>query len=414
MEMHYPPAAEVFRTKVRTFLSENLPEGFSGTGTMEGLELDEFVTQWRKILFENGYLAPSWPKEFGGAGLTAMEGVILAEEYTKAGVPGGGPNDAFSIQMVGNTILRWGSDEQKAHYIPRILSGDDKWCQGYSEPNAGSDLGNLGCKAVLDGDQWVINGQKIWTSAGHLADHIFVLTRTDADAPKHKGISFMLVDMRQPGVEVRPIKMISGESEFNEVFFTDATCPKENVLGGTNNGWAVAMTLLGFERGEAAATAPIRFRNEFERLVALAHDYGKADDPIIRQRLAWCYTQVRIMEFQGKRVLTQFLQGKHPGPEASIGKLFWSEYHRKVTELGVDIMGMHATVPTGRKPQSAFSTDEAGAPNSTNSWSTVFLNARAGTIYAGTSQVQRNIVGEQVLGLPKEPRSDAGAWNAKH
>ena len=414
MEMHYPPAAEVFRTKVRTFLSENLPEGFSGTGTMEGLELDEFVTQWRKILFENGYLAPSWPKEFGGAGLTAMEGVILAEEYTKAGVPGGGPNDAFSIQMVGNTILRWGSDEQKAHYIPRILSGDDKWCQGYSEPNAGSDLGNLGCKAVLDGDQWVINGQKIWTSAGHLADHIFVLTRTDADAPKHKGISFMLVDMRQPGVEVRPIKMISGESEFNEVFFTDATCPKENVLGGTNNGWAVAMTLLGFERGEAAATAPIRFRNEFERLVVLAQEYGKADDPIIRQRLAWCYTQVRIMEFQGKRVLTQFLQGKHPGPEASIGKLFWSEYHRKVTELGVDIMGMHATVPTGRKPQSAFSTDEAGAPNSTNSWSTVFLNARAGTIYAGTSQVQRNIVGEQVLGLPKEPRSDAGAWNAKH
>ncbi len=414
MEMVYPPAAEEFRTKVRAFLAENLPEGFAGIGTMEGLELDEFVTQWRKILFENGYLASSWPKEFGGAGLTAMEGVILAEEFTKVGVPSGGPNDAFSIQMVGNTILRWGTDEQKAHYIPRILSGDDRWCQGYSEPNAGSDLGNLGCKAVLDGDQWVINGQKIWTSAGHLADHIFVLTRSDPDAPKHKGISFMLVDMRQPGVEVRPIKMISGESEFNEVFFTDATCPKENVLGGVNNGWAVAMTLLGFERGEAAATAPIRFRAEFERLVELAKQFGKADDPVIRQRLAWCYTQVRIMEFQGKRVLTQFLQGKHPGPEASIGKLFWSEYHRKVTELGVDIMGMHATVPTGRKPQSAFSTDEAGAPNSTNSWSTVFLNARAGTIYAGTSQVQRNIVGEQVLGLPKEPRTDAGAWNAKH
>ena len=414
MEMVYPAAAEAFRTKVRTFLNENLPEGFSGIGTMEGIELDEFVTQWRKILFENGYLASSWPKEFGGAGLTAMEGVILAEEFTKAGVPSGGPNDAFSIQMVGNTILRWGTDEQKAHYIPRILSGDDRWCQGYSEPNAGSDLGNLGCKAVLDGDQWVINGQKIWTSAGHLADHIFVLTRTDPDAPKHKGISFMLVDMRQPGIEVRPIKMISGESEFNEVFFTDATCPKENVLGGVNNGWAVAMTLLGFERGEAAATAPIRFRAEFERLVELAKQFGKADDPVIRQRLAWCYTHVRIMEFQGKRVLTQFLQGKHPGPEASIGKLFWSEYHRKVTELGVDIMGMHATVPTGRKPQSAFSTDEAGAPNSTNSWATVFLNARAGTIYAGTSQVQRNIVGEQVLGLPKEPRTDAGAWNAKH
>ena len=413
MEMVYSPEAEVFRTTVKSFLVENLPEGFGGIGTMEGLELDGFVTQWRKILFEHGYLAATWPKEYGGAGLSAMETVILAEEFTKVGVPSGGPNDAFGIQMVGNTILRWGSEAQKAHYIPRILSGDDTWCQGYSEPDAGSDLGNLGCRAVLDGDEWVLNGQKIWTSAGHLADHIFVLTRTDPDVPKHKGISFMLVDMRQPGVEVRPIKMISGESEFNEVFFTDATCPKDNVLGGLNNGWAVAMTLLGFERGEAAATAPIRFRNEFERLVELARQYGKANDPVIRQRLAWCYTQVRIMEFQGKRVLTQFLQGKHPGPEASIGKLFWSEYHRKVTELGVDILGMHATVPTGRKPQSAFGTDEAGAPNSTNSWAGTFLNARAGTIYAGTSQVQRNIVGEQVLGLPKEPRTDAGAWNSK-
>ena len=411
--MVYSPEAEVFRTTVKSFLAENLPEGFGGIGTMEGLELDGFVTQWRKILFEHGYLAATWPKEYGGAGLSAMETVILAEEFTKVGVPSGGPNDAFGIQMVGNTILRWGSELQKAHYIPRILSGDDTWCQGYSEPDAGSDLGNLGCRAVLDGDEWVLNGQKIWTSAGHLADHIFVLTRTDPDVPKHKGISFMLVDMRQPGVEVRPIKMISGESEFNEVFFTDATCPKDNVLGGLNNGWAVAMTLLGFERGEAAATAPIRFRNEFERLVELARQYGKANDPVIRQRLAWCYTQVRIMEFQGKRVLTQFLQGKHPGPEASIGKLFWSEYHRKVTELGVDILGMHATVPTGRKPQSAFGTDEAGAPNSTNSWAGTFLNARAGTIYAGTSQVQRNIVGEQVLGLPKEPRTDAGAWNSK-
>ena len=411
--MVYSPEAEVFRTTVKSFLAENLPEGFGGIGTMEGLELDGFVTQWRKILFEHGYLAATWPKEYGGAGLSAMETVILAEEFTKVGVPSGGPNDAFGIQMVGNTILRWGSEAQKAHYIPRILSGDDTWCQGYSEPDAGSDLGNLGCRAVLDGDEWVLNGQKIWTSAGHLADHIFVLTRTDPDVPKHKGISFMLVDMRQPGVEVRPIKMISGESEFNEVFFTDATCPKDNVLGGLNNGWAVAMTLLGFERGEAAATAPIRFRNEFERLVELARQYGKANDPVIRQRLAWCYTQVRIMEFQGKRVLTQFLQGKHPGPEASIGKLFWSEYHRKVTELGVDILGMHATVPTGRKPQSAFGTDEAGAPNSTNSWAGTFLNARAGTIYAGTSQVQRNIVGEQVLGLPKEPRTDAGAWNSK-
>ena len=184
--------------------------------------------------------------------------------------------------MLGNTLLLRGTDEQKAHYLPRILSGADTWCQGYSEPNAGSDLGNLGLRAVLDGDQWVLNGQKIWTSAGHLADHIFTLARTDPDAPKHKGISFLLVDMRQPGIEVRPIKMISGESEFNEIFYTDAVVPKDDVVGGVNNGWAVAMTLLGFERGEAAATMPIRFQAELERLVRLAKERGvdrRSDHP---------------------------------------------------------------------------------------------------------------------------------------
>ena len=205
--------------------------------------------------------------------------MILAEEFARAGVPAGGTNDVFSIQMVGNTILQWGTDEQKRHFIPRILSGEDIWCQGYSEPNAGSDLGNLGCRATLDGDEWVINGQKIWTSAGHLANWIFVLTRTDPDAPKHKGITFLLCPMDQPGVEVRPIKMISGDSEFNEVFFTDARCPKENVVGEVNGGWAVAMTLLGYERGEAAATFPLMFRAELDRLVALAEERGRTADP---------------------------------------------------------------------------------------------------------------------------------------
>ncbi len=412
MEMTYPPESETFRAKVQEFLRENLPEGFGGLGALEGEEVHQFIASWRKTLSENGYLALNWPKEFGGGGRSQMESVIVAEEFTKAGVPLGGPNDGFGITMVGNTILRWGTDEQKAHYIPRILAGDDTWCQGYSEPNAGSDLGNLGTRAVLDGDEFIVNGQKIWTSAGHLADHIFVLCRTDADAPKHKGISFLLMDMRQPGVEVRPIRMISGESEFNEVFFTDARVPKENVIGGLNNGWAVAMTLLGYERGEAAATQSIRFQAEFDRLRDLARAYGRSEDPLIRQRLAWCYSKVRIMEFTGKRILTQFLAGKHPGPDASIGKLNWSEYHRVVTELSMDIMGMDGLVPAGRKPSSAFAADDAGAPNSTNSWAMTFLSARAGTIYAGTSQVQRNIIGEQILGLPKEPRADDGPWSS--
>ncbi len=404
MHPAYPPEAAVYRTKVQAFLAEKLPKNWGGTGQLEGEELEQFVTQWRAILATAGYLAPNWPVEYGGAGLTALEQVILAEEFARAGVPSGAPNDVFSIQMLGNTLLRWGTEEQKKHYLPRILAGDDVWCQGYSEPNAGSDLSNVGLKAELDGDQWILNGQKIWTSAGHLADHIFTLARTDPDAPRHKGISFILVDMRQPGIEVRPIKMITGESEFNEVFYTDAVAPKGEVIGGVNNGWAVAMTLLGFERGEAAAVSPIRYQAELDRLLLMAKERGVNTDPLIRQRLAWCHSKVQMMRFLGMRTLTQFLQGHQPGPDAAIGKLFWSEYHKVVTELAMDMMGADAMVPTGRPPSSAFGADDAGAPNSTNSWAMTFLNARAGTIYAGSSQVQRNIVGEMVLGLPKEPR----------
>jgi alkylation response protein AidB-like acyl-CoA dehydrogenase len=404
MQPTYSPEAEAYREKVQAFLAEKLPTDWRGIGQLEGDALRSFVTEWRRTLHEGGYLAPGWPVEYGGGGLSALEQVIIAEEFARAGVPTGGPNDVFGIQMLGNTLLLWGSDEQKAHYLPRILSGEDTWCQGYSEPNAGSDLGNLGLRAQLDGDQWVLNGQKIWTSAGHLADHIFTLARTDPDAPKHKGISFLLVDMRQPGVEVRPIKMISGESEFNEVFYTDAVVPKDEVVGGVNNGWAVAMTLLGFERGEAAATIPIRFQAELDRLLLLAKERGVAGDPIVRQKLAWCYSKVAIMRYNGMRTLTKFLQGHHPGPDGAISKLYWSEYHRTVTELAVDILGADSLVPSGRTPSSAFQADDAGAPNSSASWVGTFLNARAGTIYAGSSQIQRNIIGEMVLGLPKEPK----------
>jgi alkylation response protein AidB-like acyl-CoA dehydrogenase len=411
MDVRYPPEAEAFREKVQAFLAEHLPADWRGIGALDGDGFRHFVTDWRKVLSDNGYLAMTWPKEYGGAGLTALESVVLAEEFTRAGVPQGGPNDPFGIQMLGNTMIRWGTDEQKQHFMPRILSGHDVWCQGYSEPNAGSDLANLGCRAELDGDEWAINGQKIWTSAGHLANWIFVLCRTDPGAPKHRGITFLLCPMDQPGVEVRPIRMISGESEFNEVFFTDARTAVGNVLGGVNNGWAVAMTLLGFERGAAAATLPIEFRAELDRLLALAVERGATGDPRIRQRLAWCYSKVEIMRYLGYRVLTSFLAGVAPGPESSISKLYWSEYHQKASELAVDILGLHALVPTGRRPATAFRTDEIGAANSTASWSSVFLTARAETIYAGTSQVQRNILGEMVLGLPKEPRADGGPWS---
>ena len=404
MNPTYSAAAEEYREKVQAFLAEKLPPNWKGIGALTGDALEHFITEWRATLFSSGYLAPGWPVEFGGGGLSELEQVIIAEEFARAGVPTGGHNDVFSIQMLGNTLLLFGTEEQKRHYLPRLLAGEDTWCQGYSEPNAGSDLSNVGLRAELDGDQWVLNGQKIWTSAGHLADHICTLARTDPDAPNHKGISFLLVDMRQPGVEVRPIKMLSGESEFNEVFYTDAVVPKENVVGGVNNGWAVAMGLLGFERGAAASIAPIAFEAEFDRLLQLAKDRGVSNDPRIRQKLAWCYSKVQVMRYLGMRTLTKFLAGHHPGPDGAIFKLYWSEYHKIVTELGVDLLGMDAMVPTGRKPSSAFSTDDAGAPNDSMSWTMTFLNARAGTIYAGSSQVQRNIIGEMVLGLPKEPK----------
>ena len=409
VDPNYPPEAEAYREKIRAFLGEHLPSGWKGIGALDHESARSFTAEWRATLYENGLLAPSWPREYGGGGLSPLEQVIVAEEFYRAGVPTGGTNDTFSIQMVGNTLLHWGTEEQKSHFLPRILSGEDVWCQGYSEPGAGSDLGNLGTRAVLDGDEWVINGQKIWTSAAQLANWIFVLARTEPDAPKHKGITFLLVPMEQPGVEVRPIKMMTGLSEFNETFFTDARTPKDNVVGAVNAGWAVAMTLLGYERGEAAATFPIMFRAEVDRLMDLARSTGASRDPLIRQHLAWCYSKVEIMRFLGMRTLTKFLAGGQPGPAESTFKLFWSEYHKIVTELGVDILGSAALTPSGRM-STGFQADDVGAPNDSASWVTAFLMSRAGSIYAGSSQIQRNIIGEMVLGLPKEP---AGATQGK-
>jgi len=403
MDPTYSAEADTFRTRIRTFLSENLPQGWTGIGALEREEGHAFSLEWRQKLGANGFLAPAWPTRYGGGGLSPLEQVILAEESQKAGAPTGGTNDAFSIQMVGNTILQWGTDEQKSHFLPRIVSGEDVWCQGYSEPDAGSDLASLGCKATLDGDEWVITGQKIWTSAGQLANWIFVLCRTDPDAPKHRGISFLLCPMDQPGVDVRPIQMLSGDADFNETFFTEARTHRDNVVGEVNGGWGVAMTLLGYERGEAAATMPIIFRAEFDKLVELAKAQGKSDDPVIRDRIASIYCEVEIMRLMGMQTLTKFLNGEQPGPGESTFKLYWSEYHKRITELAVDILGPAAMTPEGIA-KTSFNADLPGTENDASSWVGTFYNARSGTIYAGTSEVQRNIIGEMVLGLPKEPR----------
>jgi alkylation response protein AidB-like acyl-CoA dehydrogenase len=265
---------------------------------------------------------------------------------------------------------------------------------------------------VLDGDEWVVNGQKIWTSAAHTANWIFVLARTDPSAPKHKGITFLLVPMDQPGIEVRPIREMTGEALFNEVFFTDARTAKEHVVGEVGGGWTVANTLLGFERGGRSTVLSIGYRRELDKLVDVARARGRADDPIVRQRLAWAHTKVEIMRYLGMRSLTRSLAGDKPGPESSIIKLVWSEYHKAVTELGLDLYGAEALTPRGERAANSIGVSQADTMTSA-SLVTTFLGARAGTIYAGTSQVQRNILGERVLGLPKEPRADAGPWNER-
>lgn len=404
MDLSYSLEAEEFRSEVQAFLERALPPGWSGFGALGNEEAEAFSRSWRRTLYENGLLGVSWPVEYGGGGRSKLEQIVIAEELAKAQVPTGRVTDTTTIKMMGNTLVRWGTEEQKSQFLPRIISGDDVWVQGFSEPDAGSDLAGVALRAVDEGEEWVIDGQKIWTSRGQEGNWIFLLARTDPAAPKHRGLTFLMCPMDQPGVDVRPIRVLTGETEFCEIFFTAARTSKANVIGAVNQGWAVAVSLLGFERGEEAATNPIYFRAELDRLVVLARECGRDRDPVIRDRLAWCYTRVEVMRFLGYRILTEYLRSGDLGPAASIAKLYWSEYHQSATSLAIDILGARAMVRQGRRPFKHFRTDEPGAPNTTNSWLDVMmLNSRSGTVYAGTSQIQRNILGESVLGLAREP-----------
>jgi alkylation response protein AidB-like acyl-CoA dehydrogenase len=397
-----PP--EEYRARVRQFLAAELPEGWRGIGALSNDDRREFERSWMQTLERNGMRAPFWPQEYGGAGLGPSQQVVLAEEFAAAGVPMYTFIDVFGVEMLGPTLIAWGTEEQKRFFLPRILSGAHKWCQGFSEPGAGSDLANITTSAVLDGDDWVINGQKLWTSSAHLADWIFVLCRTSNDGPKHRGLSFLLARMDQPGIDVRPVRMMNGESEFNEVFFDDVRTPKKNIVGDVNNGWTVAMTLLGHERGGRATTAAYLYRAELDRIVQAARDRGRTDDPVVRDRLAWAHMHVELIRLTGIRTVERFLSGGEAGPESAIFKLLCTEYHKRVADLALDILGAEAMAPSGEAPLSAIPTDQPGGRGSPAGFVRVFLNSRAGTIYGGTSEVQRNIIGERVLGLPKEPR----------
>ncbi|MGH9171447.1 MAG: acyl-CoA dehydrogenase family protein [Acidimicrobiales bacterium] len=410
MDLTYPPEAEAFRVEVRTWLEENLPGGWGEPGfSMTVDERASFNRDWTKKLSDGRWICASWPKDYGGRGLSIMEGVVLNEEFARVNAPMRA--DFFGDTLVGPTILKWGTDEQKSYFLPRILSGEVAWCQGFSEPDSGSDLASIKTRADLDGDEWVINGQKVWTTQAQSADYVFLLARTDQDSPKHKGISYLLVPMRQEGIEVRPIAQVDGSAEFNEVFFSNARCPKHNVVGGVNNGWAVAMDTLGFERGTSATTGHRRFQKELDFVIDQAKHNGKAKDPLARQGLAKAWTKVKIMQINGLRTLSSALNGDHSTIAlGATNKMYWSEYHRDTMELAIDILGMEGQILTGDDGDDdgfvagvGNRSRRAGYPVSPLQAS--FFFSRSETIWGGTAQIQRNIVGERVLGLPKEPKA---------
>jgi len=344
MDLIYPPDAETFRAEIRSWLEENLPKGWFEKGfSLASEERRKFNEEWPAKMFAGGWICATWPKEYGGKGLSIMQGVVLAEEFARAKAPMRG--DFFGDTLVGPTLLQWGTEEQKKQFLPGILKGATRWCQGFSEPNSGSDLASLKTTAVLDGDEWVINGQKVWTTQGHNADYCFLLTRTDASATKHKGISYMLVPMNQAGVEVRGITQPDGTAEFNEVFFTNARCPKENVVGGLNNGWAVANSTLAFERGMSATTGFRRFEAEYDIMRQAAEQNGAICHHDIRQRLMKYYTKIQILRINGLRSLSSTLNQTKDLSVMALGvtnKMFWSEMHKEAMELALDIFGAEA------------------------------------------------------------------------
>jgi len=392
-----------FRDEVRGFLEHSLPSDWPGIGALSPSERDRFRGRWRQSMLEAGLLGVSWPREYGGRGLGVLEQAVVQEEFLRAGVPHL-PFlwDLSGLILLGPTLLAWGTDEQKRHFLPRILSGEDRWCQGYSEPEAGSDLFALRTRAHLVGDDWVLNGQKIWTSHADQANWIFCLARTEPDIARAPGISFLLVPMDQPGVDVRPIRTMTGEAEFCEVFFTDARTRREDIVGGRGEGARVSLTLLEFERSVSASGKHIGYTIEFERLLRLIKSSGQDGDPLIRQKIARAYAQIQVMRFGGQAALQQVTEGGSMGPQASILKLLESEYHQFVTELAMETLGSRALVKQGLPGPGGIQADPLGTPNTVSAWQEQYLTARAKTIYGGSAQIQRNTIAERLLGMPRE------------
>ena len=376
MDLTPTPQEQEFRDQLRAWLADNHP-GPEPEGDVAGFE---FRRAWQRRLHDDDWAGVSWPKEYGGRGATLVEQAIYNEELARAQAPS--TANVLGLAMGGPTVIAHGSDEQKRRYLEPILSADEIWCQGFSEPEAGSDLASLKTRAVRDGDEWVVTGQKVWTTLAHHAKWCMLVARTDQDAPRHKGLTYFLMDMDQDAVQVRPLRQITGEAEFNELFIEEARIPHENIVGGEGNGWNVAITTLMHERATLAFGLQIRVKITLGELLAEARESGAAEDPIIRDRLAQLYIESEVLRLNALRGLSSIMRTGVPGPEGSLGKWQWADVNKALTELAVDLRGPRAVLDDDR-------------------WTYRYLRARANSIEGGTTEILKNIVAERVLGLPR-------------
>ena len=397
MDLALTPEQMSFRNEVRSWLKVNLPKDWVETvragSDIPRSDAYDFLSRWQRKLYDAGFMGLTWPKEYGGRGLTFMEELILHQEMALVKAP---PIlNILAIGMAGPTIIAYGTEEQKKRYPAKMLSCEEIWCQGYSEPNAGSDLAALQTRAVKDGDCWVVNGQKVWTSVAQLADWMMLLARTDPDAPRHKGITYFLLDMKLPGITIKPLKQITGDPEFNEVYLDNVRVHESQILGGLNNGWAVGMTTLMYERLALGFGLQVRLRIALDGLIELARRTRRNGSPAtkdatIRQKLAQLWIDTEVFKYTGARAITKLLKGELPGPEASTGKMMWVEGHQRLQELAMEIQGPYSQLTRGSKWAI-----ESGL------WQYSFLRSLANSIEGGTTEIMKNIIGERVLGLPK-------------